>query len=94
MLWARRSADYGMFSPGSGLHLKDECQLTELRVTGICHLCLWPLLTGQHVDLVEDLFCGAEAGAHGPMDGAPMAGDVGVLASEVEGAGDRFGHEG
>ncbi len=33
-----------------------------------------------------------QAGAHGGVDCAPVAGDVGVFAGEEEGVGDGFGH--
>src|SRR5580698_3930366 len=35
-----------------------------------------------------------EAGTHGSMNGAPVAGSVGVLAREVKCIGDWFGHLG
>src|SRR5690348_13593160 len=41
---------------------------------------------------LEYLLRGAEAGAEGSVDGTPVAGDVGVLAGEVEGVVDGHGH--
>ena len=39
----------------------------------------------------QGLFCGALAGADGGVDGAPVAGDVGVFAGEVESVLDGSG---
>ncbi len=51
-------------------------------------------LLRTHFNSTQNLASGAEARAQGAVDGAPMAGGVGVLAGEEEGVVDRLCHLG
>ena len=51
-------------------------------------------LLRTHFSSTQNLLSGAEAGAQGAMDGAPVAGDVGVFAGEEEGVVDGLCHLG